>query len=88
MAMESHNTTSPSTRVGIRAFGLSRRYSALCKIVGLRAGLYQFIWLAHLLEHPQASRRPGSGVTIQLKHHSAPKRLMARTLPLAALRSD
>jgi hypothetical protein len=45
------------------------------QIVGAGAFLYQLIGLARFFEHPQAPRRSGSEIAVQLNHHSPPHRV-------------
>src|SRR5262245_52646638 len=74
MAMDSHKTRSPSTRVGIRVRIEADILHAL-QFVSSSALLYQLIWFAHLLKHPQASHRSGPGISVELKHRVAPKHI-------------
>jgi hypothetical protein len=45
------------------------------QFVGSGALLYQLIWFAHLLKHPQASHGSGPGIAVELKHRAAPKHM-------------
>src|SRR5256885_1426955 len=61
-----HESGDPSVRVQSKVF-------STLQLIGSGGRPYQLIWFARLLEHPQASHRPRSRITVELKHWSAPK---------------